>query len=166
MKRETVMTSSDPVTIVRAALAKGEFEQLLLGAPEYQFRSKYSPAPGNTDLTELLEVVFDRLDPEDRKVARDALVEALRSLSGTYDGIVAIATCLLIEMLRRSDGRNTLGLPVEELGTKLQATIRAFEPRLRADKTNGGDIWPDGLLGDLRRLSRITEGYGGPSFCK
>jgi hypothetical protein len=48
------MATNDPMTIVSDAVAKGELDKLLLGAPEYCYRSRISPAPGNTDLTELL----------------------------------------------------------------------------------------------------------------
>lgn len=160
------MIATNPRDIVNTALAKGELDKLLLGAPEYQYRSRFSPAPGDTDLTELLAVIYDGLDPQTREAAKDALVKALYALSGTYEGIDAISTCILFETGQKFDRRPPLGLPLEDLAMKLQATIRAFEPRLRADKSGGGRDWPDGLLGDLRRLSRNTEKYGGPAFCK
>lgn len=160
------MAANNPIDIVNVALAKGEIEKLLLGTPEYQYRSRLSPAPGNTDLTELLAVIYDGLDPQSREAAKDALVKGLYSLSETYEGIDAVATCILIESLRKSNGRSLLGLPIDDLAERLRVTIRAFEPRLRADKGGAGRDWPDGLLGDLRRLSRITENLGGPSFCE
>jgi hypothetical protein len=160
------MVTSTPHEIVKAALAKGELDRLLLGAPEYQYRSKYSPAPGNTDLTELLGVIYDGLDGEERRKATDALVKALEEIGGTYAGIDALATCILVESVRRSSGRPPLGLPLGDLAARLEATIRVFEPRLRADLSGGGQGWPDGVLGDLRRISRNTEKYGGPPFCK
>lgn len=160
------MKSIDPVAIVKIALKKGELDKLLLADPKYQYRSKFSPAPSDTDLTELLAVIYDNLDPQTRTVARDALIRALYSLVGDYEGIDAVATCILLEALRKSDGRPTLGLPIDDLAAKLQATIQVFSSRLQADKSGGGRDWPDGLLGDLRRLSRNTEKYGGPSFCQ
>ncbi len=160
------MLATNPTDIMNAALAKGELDKLLVGAPEYQYHSKYSPAPGNTNLTELLEAIYDDLGQQPREVAKDALVKALYSLSGTYEGIDAISTCILLEASRRSDNRPMLGLPIDDLAGKLQATIRTFELRLRAGKSGGGRYWPDGLLGDLRRLSRNTEKCGGPAFCK
>ncbi len=166
MISETVMTKNDPQRIVRAALTNGEIDRLLLGAPEYQYLPKYSPAPGNTDLVDLLTVIYDGLDAENRATAKAALEKAIRSLSGVYEAIDAIATCIFLEAKRRSDGRSTLGLPIEEFAGKLQATIRTFEARLRADKTGGGWNERDGVLGDLRRLSRITESHGGPPFCR
>jgi hypothetical protein len=160
------MTTTDPETIVRAALAKDELDKLLLGAPEYQYRSRYSPAPGNTDLTELLSVIYDCFDAKAMETAKERLLKALYSFCDTYEGMDAVSTCILFETVRKSGGRPILGLPLEDLATRLQATIQAFEPRLRADKSGGGRHWPDGMLGDLRRLSLNTERYGGPPFCK
>lgn len=155
-----------PEAVVRAALARGELDKLLLGAPEYQYRSKYSPAPGNTDLTELLDVIYGHLGGEEAEKAKDALVKALDGICDTYAGVDATSTCILFETGRKFDGRPALGLPLDRLAGRLAATIRTFEPQLRADKSGGGQNWPDGMLGDLRRLSRNTEKYGGPSFCK
>ncbi len=158
--------ATDPETTVRLALSKKEFDKLLLGASEYQYRSRLSPAPGNTDLTELLAVIYDRLDPQTKEIARDSLVESLRSLCDTYEGIEAVSACILFESVRKSSGKAVLGLPLDELAEKLHATIEAFRLRLQADKSGAGKYWPDGILGDLRRLSRNTERYGGPSFCQ
>ncbi len=160
------MNQTDPAEVVRTALAKGEIARLLLGAPEYQYRSKYSPAPANTDLTELLIEIYDGSDPESRELAKDALVKALHYLCERYEGIDPVATCILMESGRRSRHGRTLGLPIEELAVKLRATIESFEQRLRADNTGGGRGEPDGMLGDLRRRSRNTEKLGGPPFCK
>ena len=54
------MTTTDPMAIVSNAVKRCELDLLLLGAPEYCYRSRTSPAPGNTDLTELLVVLYDR----------------------------------------------------------------------------------------------------------
>jgi hypothetical protein len=160
------MTIATPTTIVTVALANGEVDKLLLGEQEYQYRSKYSPATGNTDLTELLAVFYDGLETQTRDNAKGALIKALNDLCGTYEGIDAIVTCILIETLRRSDGRRTLELPVEYLAEKLQETIKMFESRLIGDKSGNGQDWKDGQLGELRRLSNNVVKYGGPSFFK
>lgn len=159
------MTRDNSVDIVKTALAKGELDKLLLGTPDYQYRSKYSPSPSNTDLTELLAVIYLSLENSEKDAAREALVNALYSLSGTYEGIDPTATCILYESGKKSRGSAGLGLPIDDLAEKLRSTIRIFESRLRNDKSGGGRDYSDGLLGDLRRLSRITEKHGGPSFC-
>ncbi len=161
-----MMAVATPETIVVNAVIKGELDKLLLGMPGYQYRSRYSPAPGNTDLTELLDVVYHRLDPETRAKASQGLLDAIYSIIGTYQGLRPTASCLLYEVSESFRGKPVLGLPVDLIATKLAASIRAFEPKLRADKSGGGRGWPDGMLGDFRRLSGITEKYGGPPFCK
>lgn len=160
------MITGGPSEIVRTALAKGELEKLILGAPEYQYRSRFSPAPGNTDLTELLAVVYDGLDSQAGELATVALIKALYSVVNTYEGIDAVSTCILFETGRKFDGKQPLGLPLDDLAARLQATIRTFEPQLRVDKSGGGQHWPDGRLGEFRRLSRNTVSLGGPSFCE
>jgi hypothetical protein len=159
------MTDLDPLSIVKTAMTRAEVDKLLLGQQPYQYRSRYSPAPGNTDLTELLDVIYNRLDPNTRDQAKAGLIAALNSLGGTYDGIQPIATCILYEAGHCGDRRPTLGLPLENLARVLEITIRAFENRLRTDKSGLGDRFVDGVLGNLRRMSRITQEYGGPSFC-
>ena len=59
-----------------------------------------------------------------------------------------------------------LGLPLESIAAELRQSIRVFRFRLEKDRTGVGAEWQDGLFGDLRRLSRNTEGVGGPSFCE
>ena len=160
------METPTPKTIVVKAVNRGELDKLLLGAPEYQYRSKYSPAPGDTDLTELLAVLYDHWDPADRKNVESQVAKAVYAIIGTYEGIEPVAACVLLESLRKARGKASLGLPLEDIASRLRRSIDAFSEQLRADKTGGGANWPDGRLGDLRRLSRNTEYLGGPSFCK
>ncbi len=159
------MATTNPNEIVKMALAKGELNRLLLAAPEYQYRSKYSPAHGDTDLTELLDVIYLDLEGDEKDAAKEALIVALYSLSGTYEGIDAIATCILYEWGQRSRGKMVLGLPLGDLAEKLQDTVRTFKSRLREDKCGVGRYYEDGLLGNLRRMSHIVEDHGGPRFC-
>ncbi len=160
------MKTSTPQEIVKAALANGELDKLLLGAPAYQYRSKYSPAPGNTDLTELLSVVYDHWDPADKKHVHEQVAKAVYAIIGTYHGIEPVAICVLLESLRAARGKPSLGLRLDDVAARLRASIDTFSEQLRVDKGGGGANWPDGRLGDLRRLSRNTEDLGGPSFCK
>ena len=127
------MKTSTPQEIVKAALANGELDKLLLGAPAYQYRSKYSPAPGNRDLTELLAVIYEGLDAGDGRTAKNAMTKALDSLEGAYNGIEAITACILFETGRKFDGRPAPGLHLDRLAMKLGASIRKFEARLRVD---------------------------------
>ena len=160
------MKTSTPEEIVKAALAKGELEKLLLGAPAYQYRSKYSPAPGNTDLTELLSVVYRDLAADERGLAAEILLAALNKIVHTYEGLRPVASCILYEAGSQADRRPPLGLPLSELARALDASIQRYSDPLRADKTGEGYEWPDGRLGEFRRLSRNTVSLGGPSFCE
>jgi hypothetical protein len=149
--------------IVTTAIAKGELDQLLLGTAEYRYRSRWSPAPV-TDLTELLGVVYERWSAEERDHARDQLAKALDSIVGTYDGLRPVASCILLETMYRVENKS-LGLPLEDIAAKLRRSIDQFRSRLANDNTGEGAEWPDGRIGEFRRLSRNTAKRGGPSFC-
>ena len=86
---------------------------------------------GSTDLIELLPVVYDRLDPISREIAREELVRALYSLCGRYEGIDPIATCILFEVGCSTDGQWAMGLPIEDLAIKLEA---------RSDRLRRGSV--------------------------
>ena len=160
------MTTIDPMTIVSNAVARGELDKLLLGSPEYCYRSRISPVPGDTDLTELLAVLYDRWNPADIEKVRDDMVKALDGIVETYEGLEPVATCILIESLRRARNGPRLELPLNDLANKLRCSIERFRSRLERDKSGEGGEWADGWLGEFRRLSRNTVDLGGPSFCK
>lgn len=153
---------SDPDALAKKAVESGEIDRLLLAAPEYQFRSRWSPAPGETDLTELLVPMY-RL-PDHAKV-RAELLSALYRIMGEYEGLVPVASTILFEVGERKDGR-PLGLPIEDLAEKLSQSVEKYRVRLSHDKraSEGADQWPDGLYGELKRLSRNSQSYGGPGF--
>ncbi len=160
------MTTPDPLAIVQDAVAKGELDKLLLGEPGYRYLPKWSSAPGGTDLAALITLLYDNTATADRSQVCDDLARALDSIVGTYEGLDPVAGCILLETLRRAENRSPLGLPIEDLATRLRASIDAFRDRLTADRSGNGAGWANGRLDDLRRLSRNTEKYGGPSFCK
>ena len=159
------MADTDPKTIVERAIARGELDKLLLGEPEYCYRSRWSPAPGDTDLTELLEIVYGRLDSADAARVREAMKKALFSVVGRYEGVEPVVIAILMESRRKRDTDDVLGLPLNELAEKLRGSINAFSTKLKTDKTGVGEGMTDGRLGDLRRLSRTIEELGGPAFC-
>jgi len=158
------MQTVDPMTIVQNAVSRGELDKLLLGTTEYRYRSKWSPAPGDTDLTELLAVLCDRWNPTEKERINDDLTRALYAVVGTYEGLEPVATFILFESGRKADGDGHFGVPLDRLSAELQSSIKAYSGRLRSDKSGAGRNWPDGWLGELRRLSRVTDELGGPSF--
>jgi hypothetical protein len=97
--------------------------------------------------------------------AKEQMNSALRGMAGKYDALVAVATIILIETLRLKRGRSALGIQVKELASLLAKSISINNDRLSRDKTGSGAECPDGLLGELRRLSNNTVNLGGPSFC-
>lgn len=151
--------------IVRNALERDELNLLLLGRPEYQYFDRWSSSPYNTDPVALLDTLYRLVQESQRPQIRDRLLGAIKKIVDTYDGLTPVAGCILFEAGRKSDKRPMLGLPLEEIAAELRQSIRVFRFRLEKDKTGVGAQWPDGLLGDLRRLSRNTEQLGGPSFC-
>lgn len=160
----TTMIPNEPFQIVSRAIADSELDKLLLGAEGYRYLPAWSPATGCTDLTELLAVLYDKWPTHERQRVCDALSESLTRLVSKYDGLEPVATCILIESLRKSRNRNPLGLSVDELAAQLRASIERFAARLTADKSGDGSRWPDGWMGELRRLSRNTVELGGPCF--
>jgi hypothetical protein len=160
--------------IVHKAIEKNELDLLLLGKPEYQYRSRWSSAPGDTDLAELTPVLY-RGDTGlySREQLRDYLHNAIQKIINLYEGLDAVAHCILHESAEQSPvdwfgephQPNPLGLPLDDIAGELRQSIRVFSFRLEKDKTGVGSRWPDGRLGHLRQLSRSTERLGGPAFC-
>jgi hypothetical protein len=160
------MMRSDPVGIVREALARGELDKLLLGKRKYRYLPKGSPAPGDTDLAALIGVLYEHVSETDRQIVRDEMTKAIGSIIDTYAGLEPVAACILLESLQRMRGGSAFGLPLENIAARLRANISVFADRLRADRSGIGASWPDGWFGEFRRLSRNTVDLGGPSFCE
>src|SRR5579859_1844523 len=159
------MRVPDPHRLAKEAVESRQVDKLLLGAPEYQYLPKWSPSPSNTDLTELLSAMYVQ---ENTEQVKTELLRALRSIMTEYDGLVPVATVILFESVRKARGDRHLGLPLLELAESLSKSIEVYRDCLCRVKraSEGADMWPDGLYGELRRLSRNTEKRGGPSFLK
>jgi hypothetical protein len=158
------MTTPDPIMILKKALAKGELEKLLLGFPEYRYLPKGSPSPENTDLAALLGALYDHTTEDNKAKVRDNMTKALNTIVQHYDGLQPVAACILLESLRNARNKPSFGLPLTDLAARLHASINLFSDRLKGDKNGVCSSWPDGRLGELRRLSRNTTELGGPSF--
>jgi hypothetical protein len=158
------MKETSPDDIVRKALQRDELDLLLLGEPEYQFLPKWSPAPGNTDLTALLSALRSLTGKYPSGEIRDRLYRAIKKIIGTYEGLDSVACCLICEAGDRSEGKPSFGLPMDEIAAELRQSIRVFAFRLEKDKTGVGAQLPGGRLECFRRLSKTTERLGGPSF--
>ena len=154
--------NSSVARIVSTAVERGELEALLLGHPAYWYRSKYSPA-AQSDITELLSELYRAADFDINSQTGRAFVQALQSIASSYDGIVPLASCILYETMQVRKG-SQLGLPLHSLCAQLSALISQHSVRLRDDKSGEGADYPDGMLGELRRLNEVTVSCGGPSF--
>lgn len=151
--------------LIRTALAKRQVEELLLGNDPYAYLPPYSPAVGPTDLAEVLRILYEACLPEMTTQVRELMVPALESLVERYEGLDAVATCILKETSNRSRSGPTIGLPVEDLAKRLRHSIAIYKERLTADKSGEGAEWPDGMVGMFRRLSRRVVELGGPELC-
>jgi hypothetical protein len=166
------MAEHNAEEIVRKAIEKDELDLLLLGKPEYQFLPRWTPAD-DTDLVELLSALYRLVTEYRREELKDYLHRAIKKIVDTYEGLDAVASCILFESSKQSPvdcfgephQPNPLGLPLDGIASELRQSIRVFSFRLEKDKTGVGSQWPDGRLGDLRRLSQITKRLGGPAFC-
>jgi hypothetical protein len=150
--------------IVKNALDKDELDLLLLGKPEYCYLPRWTSLPTNTDLVELLNTLYEEYGQYHPAEIKDRLSHAMTKIVSTYDGLIPVANCILLESYRRKNESFSLGLPLEEIAVELNESIRKFYSQLREDKSGTGSRSDDGLLGELRRLNRITTKKGGPSF--
>ena len=156
--------TSPAFILVNRALAEDAIDLLLLGKPGYTYLPKWSPSPGNTDITALLAVFYDEQLGLSKVELGRRLQQAIMQIIDSYEGLFPVATVLLVESLARRDGR-ALGLPLEAIAERLKCAIEGFRTNLITDRIGGGGFWPDGALGDLRRLSKNVSEIGGPEFC-
>jgi hypothetical protein len=164
-----MMSSANDV--VRAALDADELDKMLLGWPPYQYLPKWSPAT-DTDLPQLLHALYGLVGVYPREDLSDRLRHAIEKIVVDYEGLGPVASCILFEASARAPfdafgkpkADTSLRLPLDEIADDLRQSVRVFSIRLEKDKTGVGSEWPDGRLGDFRRLSKNTVRYGGPSF--
>ena len=163
--------------IVDMAVSKDTFDLLLLGKAEYRCFSLDSAMrsgnPYDNDLGEVLDELYRyaRRNPEENIGER--LLAGMMKIVDTYEGLTALAQGILFEAFAmsrvddfgQSKPNRGLGFPLDGIAEELKRSIQVFSSRLMNDRAGVGEEWPDGVLGDLRRLSRNTESVGGPRFC-
>lgn len=157
---------TDARQLVRHAILHNDVVGLLLGRHPYAYRSKFSPANSPTDHAELFEFGVYRVFEESpgRKSFKRQFDDALRALVENYEALPIIAFIILIEIIRRKNGKISLEVDLDELGKALLKSIERHKTRLIADTTREGYSNPQGRYGDLVRLSRICERLGAPRF--
>lgn len=158
------MSESNAHEIVKNALDKDELDLLLLGKPEYCYLPRWTSLQTNTDLVELLTILYEEFGQYHPDEITERLSNAVTKIISTYDGLIPVANCILLESYRRNNESLSLDLPLEEIALELNESIKKYYSQLREDKSGLGSRWDDGLLGELRRLNRITTKKGGPSF--
>ena len=113
---------------------------------------------------ELLTALYEEYGQYHPEEIRERLHRAISKIISNYDGLVPVANCILLEAYRRKNESFSLDLPLEEIAKELNESIKKYYAQLRDDKSGAGGRWDDGLLGELRRLNKITVNKGGPSF--
>ena len=150
--------------LIYRALDKNQLCDLLLGSSNYRYLPKGSPSPYGTDLAALLGTLYDTCPLERRQETARKLETSVRQIVKTYEGIIPTSIVILVEALAQRNGNSPFGLPIASLASELKQSIANFRGQLAQDKTGGGRNWPDGLLGELRRLSVNVSELGGPPF--
>jgi hypothetical protein len=158
-------SQASPDKIVRKALDRGELDLLLLGVPKYQYFDRWSGCPYNTDHPSLLSALYLLAENGQEVRIRDSLIAAIKKIIDTYDGLLPVAACILYESGQQFNDKYTLGLPLLDIASELRQQITVFSFRLIDDRSGVGAEWPNGRLGDFRRLSKNTVENGGPLFC-
>jgi hypothetical protein len=158
------MLESNAYNIVKNALDKDELDLLLLGKPEYCYMPRWTTSPLNTNLVELLTTLYEEYGQYHHEDIKERLCHAITKIVSTYDGLIPVANCILLESSRRKKDNFSLDLPLEEIAIELNESIKEYYSQLREDKSGAGNRWDDGLLGELRRLNKITVKQGGPSI--
>ncbi|MFN3522599.1 MAG: hypothetical protein ACK4YQ_10140 [Phenylobacterium sp.] len=162
------MTQAQPTLNERVARAVAERNMagLLLGEADYAFLPPGSPSPGKTDLALVLSALYALAHSGEgddvRRQVEDALHVLLLGRGGEELG--AVAYVLLFEALRTRRGDHALGLPSHEIAAQLSMQIQRHASTLAADRSGAGANWPNGWVGELQRLSRLTVEVGGPGF--
>lgn len=152
----------EAVAIVKRAFSENNVELLLLGKQGYSYMPKWSPAPGSTDLTAVLSVIYDTPLGYSNEEIVDKILYGLNRIISSYEGLFPAATIILIESLRLKQGRPILGLPLNEIATVLRQSIIEFKSKLITDKIGPGNQWEDGMFGELHRISNNIIDLGGP----
>jgi len=158
------MTDPKPKQIVESAITANALCELILGRAPYIYLPVGSPAPGNTDLSILLSALYDELKGLDRERLRTDYENALCRALKMEEGIGPVAYAVVFEALRKSKSRAPMNIALNDLAEKLRQSIHLHWDMLSHDFSGAGRGWANGWLGELGRLSRLSEELGGPRF--
>jgi len=158
------LVDSAPKQIVMRALAANDLRGLLLGHLEYRYVPAGSPSPSDTDLSVLLGTLYDEVSAPPRKVLAEEYEHALKEALKSETGVGPVAYAIVFEALRRSRTHTPMNFALAEVAAELRHSIRLHSGYLARDFSGAGRGWPNGWLGELKRLSKLSQELGGPSF--
>ncbi|NQZ60001.1 MAG: hypothetical protein HRT88_21315 [Lentisphaeraceae bacterium] len=149
--------------LVQKAFLKRDLDKLLLGEKPYRYVPKYSPAI-NVDIAQLIDLGFYMMDKEYLEKFSDDLEKTLLTLAQKYEGLIPVASVLLLESYSRGKEESPFVFDLKPIARELNNSIYKFEKSLIVDKSGYGQGWKDGLYGELKCKARKTIECGGPNF--
>ncbi|MEI9997641.1 MAG: hypothetical protein WDM91_23805 [Rhizomicrobium sp.] len=112
----------------------------------------------------LLAALYDEVKVLDRERLRVVYETALNRALETEEGIGPVAYAVVFEALRKARNRAPMNIALSELAEKLRRSIELHRDTLGRDFSGAGRGWTNGWLGELERLSRLSQELEGPSF--
>lgn len=151
--------------LTEKAIEAGQLKELILGETPYAYRNKWSVAPGPTDLGDIYEYgicKYAQRHPDFNM--RNVLQNLVPELCSTNAGLYAVALIILSETYNCVKNNSCLHLDLQQIASQVHQAIVVRQESLKADMSLGGTGWAEGLLDEMRRLSKNTEEIGGPAF--
>jgi hypothetical protein len=152
-----------PLEKTSLAYKNDEVPKLLLGETPYQCESQFLHEGMTTDISMLRRTGLEPYKLLDNQM-EEKLIPALYEVLNSPKGIRTVASFILLESKARFRKQLSFNLDLEKLAKTLNQQIALNKEQLSKVKLYGGDGYTDGLLGELKRVSKITTQYNGPNF--
>ena len=151
--------------LAEKAFQNKELEKLLLGEGQYDYLPKYSPAPGNTDLAEIIpNGVFPYLADNSKIENVNYLNTTLNTLCNSLEGMYSVACFILLYHSYFDKLQVLKKIVIKNVIESLSHNIQKHKSELLKSKSILGASSNFGLYGVLKTLSKNTVELGGPSF--
>lgn len=151
--------------LAESAFTKKEMVDFFLGNPPYNYKPKNSPAPGNTDLSELIpDGIFPYLANNAKTENIDYLNNTLIELCNFPEGMYSVACFILLynSYVERFDILQKIN--INNISALLKSSINEHKSDIFRSNSILGRASNAGLYGVLKTLSKNTEELGGHSF--